>query len=80
MTGPNIRITNKNFWISMSNEQLWANIDRVWSKPENYALSYLKQGIEQLESRGFLTKEEAAANLSATVKARSKTIRKGVTA
>ena len=71
MTGPNIRISSDNFWISMSNEQLWANIDRVWAKPENYALSYLKQGIAQLQSRGFLTKEEAAANLSATLKARA---------
>lgn len=71
MTGPNIRITSKDFWISMSNEQLWANIDRVWAKPENYALSYLKQGIRQLESRGFLTKAEAALNLSATLKARA---------
>jgi hypothetical protein len=71
MTGPNIRITSKDFWISMSNDQLWANIDRVWAKPENYALSYLKQGIGQLESRGFLTKAEAALNLSATLKARA---------
>jgi len=79
MTGPHIRISSQNFWISMSNEQLWANIDRVWAKPENYALSYVKQGIEQLESRGFLTKEEADTNLKVTTKARSKAMRKGST-
>jgi len=63
----------------MSKEQLLANIDRVWAKPENYALSHIKQGIEQLESSGVLTKAEAAAFLNATLKARSKAIRKGVT-
>jgi hypothetical protein len=57
-------------WIEMTKEQVWDNMCRVWDKPDNCAVSHIRAGVAQLERRGILTSEEAAANLEATLRAR----------
>ena len=64
----------------MTEEQLLNNMQRVWDKPQNCAVSHLKAGIAQLQSRGILTVEEAAACLKATLCARRKAMRAKVAA
>jgi hypothetical protein len=73
-------VADNYFWIGMTEDQLWSNVCRIWDKPQNYALSYIKTGIAQLESRGILTSEEAAACLKQTLKTRTKAKREEVTA
>jgi len=63
------------FWNGITEEQLWANINAIWNKPKNYALSHIKAGIAQLESRGILTKEEAQNCLKETLKMRKNNTR-----
>ena len=68
-----IRIVADNyFWNGMTEEQLWSNMNHIWSKPKNYALSHIKAGIAQLEKRSLLTKEEAILSLKETLKMRKK--------
>ncbi len=59
-------------WISMTEDQLLNNMQKIWDKPQNCAVSHLKAGIAQLQSRGILTAEEAEACLKETLKMRSK--------
>lgn len=73
-------VADNYFWISMTEDQLWSNVCRVWDKPQNFALSHIKAGIAQLESRGILTSEEAVACLKQTLKTRAKAKRQEVTA
>jgi len=68
-------VSNNYFWIGITEEQLLANMKRIWDKPKNYALSHIKAGIAQLESRGILTKEEAQNCLKETLKMRKSNIR-----
>ena len=72
-------VADNYFWIGMTEDQLWSNVCYVWDKPQNYALSHIKAGIAQLESRGILTSEEAAACLKQTLKTRAKAKREEVT-
>ena len=67
------------FWIGITRDQLWSNVCLIWDRPQNYALSHIKSGIAQLESRGILTREEATACLKQTIKDRTKAKRKKVT-
>jgi hypothetical protein len=67
-------------WNGMTKDQVWGNMCRIWDKPESCAVSHIKAGIAQLEQRGLLTSEEAAANLKETLKARRKAISKEVAA
>ena len=67
-------------WNEMTKDQVWDNMCRIWDKPENCAVSHMKAGIAQLQQRGLLTSEEAAANLKETLKARRKAMSKGVMA
>jgi hypothetical protein len=60
------------FWNGMTEEQLWSNMNNIWEKPKNSAVSHIKAGIAQLEKRGLLTKEEAASSLKETLKIRAK--------
>lgn len=73
-------VADNYFWISMTEDQLWSNVCRIWDKPQNCAVSHIKAGIAQLESRGILTSEEAAACLKQTLKTRTKAKREEVTA
>jgi crotonobetainyl-CoA:carnitine CoA-transferase CaiB-like acyl-CoA transferase len=73
-------VADNYFWIGMTEDQLWDNVCRVWDKPQNCAVSHIKAGIAQLESRGILTSEEAAACLKQTLKTRAKAKREEVTA
>jgi hypothetical protein len=73
-------VADNYFWIGMTEDQLWSSVCHVWDKPQNYALSHIKAGIAQLESRGILTSEEAAACLKQTLKTRAKAKREEVTA
>jgi crotonobetainyl-CoA:carnitine CoA-transferase CaiB-like acyl-CoA transferase len=67
-----VRIVADNyFWIGMTEDQLWSNVCNVWDKPQNYAMSHIKAGIAQLESRGILTGEQAEACLKQTLKTRA---------
>ena len=59
-------------WISMTEDQLLNNMQKIWDKPQNCAVSHLKAGIAQLQSRGILTAEEAQACLKETLKIRAK--------
>jgi hypothetical protein len=68
-------VSNNYFWIGITEEQLLANMNRIWDKPNNYALSHIKAGIAQLESRGILTKEEAQNCLKETLKMRKSNTR-----
>jgi len=65
-------VADNYFWNGMTDDQLWDNVCLVWDSPKNYALSHIKAGIAQLESRGILTSEEAAACLKQTLKRRNK--------
>ena len=67
-------------WNNMTKDQVWDNICGVWDRPRDCAISHIKAGIAQCVVRGFLTQEEAAANLKATLKARSKAKRAEVAA
>ena len=67
-------------WNEMTKDQVWDNMCRIWDKPENCAVSHMKAGIAQLQQRGLLTSEEAAANLKETLKARRKAMSKEVAA
>jgi hypothetical protein len=67
-------------WNEMTKDQVWDNMCRIWDKPENCAVSRMKAGIAQLQQRGLLTSEEAAASLKETFKARRKAMSKGVMA
>ena len=73
-------VADNYFWISMTEDQLWSNVCLIWDKPQNCAVSHIKAGIAQLESRGILTSEEAAACLKQTLKTRAKAKREEVTA
>jgi crotonobetainyl-CoA:carnitine CoA-transferase CaiB-like acyl-CoA transferase len=73
-------VADNYFWSGMTEDQLWSNVCRVWDKPQNCAVSHIKAGIAQLESRGILTSEEAAACLNQTLKTRAKAKREEVTA
>lgn len=59
-------------WIEMTKDQVWDNMCRVWDMPQNYAVSYIKAGIAQLEHRGIITSKEATASIKATLYARRK--------
>jgi hypothetical protein len=67
-------------WDNMTKDQVWNRMCGVWGRPQNCAISHIKAGIAQCVLRGFLTQEEAAANLKETLKARSKAKRKEVAA
>jgi hypothetical protein len=67
-------------WDNMTKDQVWDNMCGVWDRSQNCAISHIKAGIAQCVLRGFLTQEEAAANLKETLKARSKAKRKEVAA
>jgi hypothetical protein len=56
----------------MTQDQLLNNMQKIWDKPQNCAVSHLKAGIAQLQSRGILTAEEAQACLKETLKMRAK--------
>ena len=73
-------VADNYFWSGMTQDQLWDNVCLVWDRPQNYALSHIKAGIAQLESRGILTSEEAQACLKQTLKTRAKAKREEVTA
>ena len=73
-------VADNYFWSGMTEDQLWSNVCRIWDKPQNSAVSHIKAGIAQLESRGILTSEEAAACLKQTLKTRAKAKREEVTA
>jgi hypothetical protein len=73
-------VANNYFWMGMTEDQLWSNVCNVWDNPQNYALSHIKAGIAQLESRGILTGEQAEACLKQTLKTRAKAKREEVTA
>ena len=73
-------VADNYFWSGMTGNQLWDNVCHVWDNPQNYAVSHIKAGIAQLESRGILTNEEAAACLKQTLKTRTKAKREEVTA
>jgi hypothetical protein len=67
-------------WNGMTKDQVWDNMCRIWDKPENAVVSHIKAGIAQLQQRGLLTSEEAAASLEATIKARRKLKRTAIEA
>jgi hypothetical protein len=67
-------------WNGMTKDQVWDNMCRIWDKPENAALDYIKAGIAQLQQRGLLTSEEAEASLKETLKIRRKAMSKEVAA
>ena len=60
------------FWNNMSVEDLWENICLVVGNPKNYAISYIKAGVSQLEKRGLFTREQSAICLKETLKLRKK--------
>ena len=41
-------VADNYFWISMTEDQLWSNVCRIWDKPQNCAVSHIKAGIAQL--------------------------------
>ena len=47
-------VADNYFWSGMTGNQLWDNVCHVWDNPQNYAVSHIKAGIAQLESRGIL--------------------------
>jgi hypothetical protein len=72
-TATHARVVSDNyFWLGITKDQLWKNMCLVWDNPQNFAVSHIKAGIAQLESRGILTGEEATACLKQTLKNRTK--------
>jgi hypothetical protein len=65
-------VADNYFWSGITEDQLWSNVCRIWDKPQNFAVSHIKAGIAQLESRGILTSEEAVDCLKQTLKTKNK--------
>ena len=73
------RVVPANYvWNFLSEDQLLDNMQRIWDNPANYAMSHVKAGISQLETRGILTSEEAASCLKETLRLREKAKREAL--